>query len=375
MSRRAASRLSRLLAIAYGCGAVILISAAPAAADAAPPYLPGDPVGMPSGPVKDVFIEHEELSMDLTGLGAQLLTTPDNRTAAIDARYTLRNDGAAHGIDLVFVTASLAVARSQVLFDGNPVASNTNPLGSVPASWMPPYGTPSLGGGPDLDYNVDKAIAITFHVEMGAGRHTMETRYNAMPAQQSGEGANGDTRFWQVAFVLSPARQWGGFGDLDVRVQVPAGWLAAVRPGLSRRGDVLTGHFIGIPANAIAITARMPIPMDWTAPGWVGGSLLLLALAIAVGWLLGWKIGWFAVLPAPLFAISLAIVVSYAASARNDAIPPGQESWFGSRGNGLVVLFEVVLALGAGFVIGAIGLLIGRALQLRSASQMRRPSL
>jgi hypothetical protein len=119
----------------------------------------------------------------------------------------------------------------------------------------------------------------------------------------------------------------------------------------------------------------MPIPMDWTAPGWVGGSLLLLALAIAIGWLLGRMIGWFAVLPAPLFAIALAIVVSYAASARNDAIPPGQESWFGSRGNGLVVLFEVVLALGAGFVIGAIGLLIGRALQLWSALRMRRPSL
>jgi hypothetical protein len=350
------------------------LSAAPAAADAAPPYVPGDPVGVPSGPVRDVFIEHEDLSMDLTGVGAPLFTAADDRTVAIDARYTLRNDGPAQGVDFVFVTASLAVPRSQVLFDGSPVASSTGPLGSVPTSWMPPHGTPSLDGRPDLDYNVYKAVAITFHVEMAAGRHTMETRYNAVPAQQSGSGENGDTRWWQLAFVLSPARQWGGFGDLDVSVRVPPGWQAAVRPVLSRHGNLLTGHFIGIPADAIAITSRMPIPTDWTAPGWVAGSLVLLGLAVAIGWLLGWKIGWFSVLLAPLFAIALAVVVSYAASARNNAIPPGQESWFGAKGNGLVVLFEVVLALGAGFVIGANGLLVGRALQLWSASQTRRSS-
>jgi hypothetical protein len=375
VSRRSASRLATLITAACASGTVILLSAASAAADAASPYVPGEPVGVPYGPLKDVFIEHENLSIDLTGVGAlPPYTGTDDRTAIIDARYTLRNDGAAQGVDLVFVTASVAVPRSQVLFDGSPVESSTGPLGLVPASWMPPHATPTLAGGSDLPYLVTQPVAITFHVAMGAGRHTMETRYSAMPGQQSGNGGNGDPRFWQVAFVLSPARQWGGFGDLNVSVRVPGGWEAAVYPALSRVGDLLTGHFQGVPADAIAITTRLPIPTDWTAAGWVGGSVLLLALAVAVGRWLGWRIGWWSLLTAPLFAIPLAWVVSIAASARNNAIPPGQESWFGSKGTGLLVLLEVVLALGAGFVIGATGLAIGRVSQLWSSSRTHRSS-
>src|ERR1700680_3366331 len=179
MSRRAASRLVLLLGAACWCEAVFLLSAVSAAADAAPPYTPGEPVGVPSGPVKDVFIEHEDLSMDLSGVSASLPTGgfSDDRRALVDARYTLRNDGPARGVDLVFVTSSLAVPRSNVLFDGSPVASAAGPLGSVPSSWMPPHGTPSLDGGPDIDYYVGQPVAIAFHIEMRAGRHTMETQY------------------------------------------------------------------------------------------------------------------------------------------------------------------------------------------------------
>jgi hypothetical protein len=373
MARRAASRLATLITTAGWCGAVILLSAVSVSADSAPPYVPGDPVGVPSGPVKDVFIEHEDLSMDLTGVGASLPTlgASDERSAVVDARYTLRNDGAAQGVDLVFVTASIAVARSQVLFDGAPTASTTGPLGSVPASWMPPHGTPSLDGGPDIGYYVGKAVAITFHVEMGAGRHTMETRYNAVPAQTSSYNV---PRSWQLAFVLSPARQWGGFGDLNVNVRIPTGWDAAVRPRLTREGGVLTGHFTGIPSDAIAITTRLPNPADPSNAGWVAGSMLVLASAVAIGWTLGPRIGWFALLLSPLFAIFLAVVVAITSSYHNALIPYDQESWADVKGNGLFVLIAVVLAFFAGFVIGALGLAVGTGAQRWSSSQTRRTS-
>jgi hypothetical protein len=363
MSRRAASRLAKLLAAAYGCGAVFLLSAVSAAADSAPPYHPGDPVGVPSGPVKDVFIEHEDLSMDLTGVSASLpsVGSADDRMAVVDARYTLRNDGAAQGVDLVFVTASLAVARTQVLFDGSPVASATGPLGSVPASWMPPHGTPSLDGGPDIDYLVEKPVAITFHVEMGAGRHSMETRYNAVPTQQSSFGV---PRSWQLAFVLSPARQWAGFGDLSVSVHVPSGWDAAVRPSLTRAGNVLSGHFTGIPSDAIAITTRLPNPADPGNAGWLAGSMVVLAAAVATGWILGSRLGWFALLLSPLFAIPMAVVVAITASYHDAVIPYDQQSWADMKGSGLFVAIDVFLALFAGTGIGAVGLAAGRALRL-----------
>jgi len=302
--------------------------------------------------------------MDLTAVAVPPLPyvgAADGRTALVDARYTLRNDGAAQGIDLVFVTASLAVPRSEVLFDGSPVASVTGPLGAVPKSWMPPPGTPSLDGGADIDYHVDTPVAITFHVEMGTGRHTMETRYTAVPAQQSGYGA---PRAWQLAFVLSPARQWGGFGDLNVSVRVPSGWDAAVRPGLSRAGDVLTGHFNGLPSDAIAITTRMPNPPDLTNAGWLVGLVLVLASAVAIGRFLGSKIGWFTLVLSPLFSIALAVFVAIGASYHNALIPYDQASWSEAKGNALGVVIDVVLALFAGFLIGAIGLAAGRATRL-----------
>ena len=362
MSRRTVSRLALLLAAAYGSAAVALLSAVPAAADAAPPYTPGDPVGVPSGPVKDVFIEHEDLSMDLTGVAGSIPAgSSDDRTVLVVARYTLRNDGPARGVDLVFVTSSLAVPRSNVLFDHSPVASAAGPLGSVPPSWMPPHGTPSLDGGPDLDYYVGQPVAITFHVEMSAGRHTMETQYSAVPAQESGYSV---PRAWQLAFVLSPARQWGGFGDLNLSVKVPSGWDATVRPGLRRAGNVLSGHFTGIPSDAIAITTRMPNPIDLTSAGWVVGSVLVLASAVAIGWFLGSRIGWFTLLLSPLFAIALAVVVAMGASYHNALIPYDQASWSEAKGNALGVVIDVVLALFAGFVIGAIGLAAGRATRL-----------
>ena len=138
---------SRLVTTAGACAVVILLSPARAAADAAPPIVPGDPVGAPSGAVAEVYIEHEDLSMDLVGLASNTLS---HQLAVVDARYVLRNDGAERGVDLVFVTASSAVPNSLVLFDGSPVASGTGPLGPVPATWMPPAGTPPLSPGPDI---------------------------------------------------------------------------------------------------------------------------------------------------------------------------------------------------------------------------------
>src|SRR5258708_32731654 len=167
-----------LLSVAAACAATILM-AGPALADAASPWSPGDPVGVPSGAVQDVFIEHEDLSMDLSGLNA---SNRDGRpTAAIGATYTLRNDGDATGIDLIFITASNDVSSVKVVLDGAAIPAKVGPLVPVPPSWMPPRGTPSLRGGPDLPYSVYTAAVLTFPIFLGPGRHTMVTRYQAPP--------------------------------------------------------------------------------------------------------------------------------------------------------------------------------------------------
>jgi hypothetical protein len=351
------------LAAAAACAATIL-TAGPALADAAPPYTPGDPVGVPSGAVQDVFIEHEDLSMDLSGLNPS--NPHDRPIATILATYTLRNDGASKGIDLVFVTATREVRGVEVVLDGTAIAAQVGPLGPVPASWKGPRGTPDPEGGPDLYYPLNGAAGLAFHVELGAGRHTMGARYQARPTVNSGEALHAEPVRWQLAFVLSPARQWKGFGDLDVSVRVPSGWLAAVRPSLSRRGDVLTGHFDGIPADSVDLTAHMPQPPDYRGIAWDRGQLGVIVLSVIIGLVGAMLVRWpfqFAVFGAtPIFPLFLAIVVNYGEYLRNTSIPYAQLSWFGVRGVPISSFVQVPYAVVIGFLLGLLGLTVGIAI-------------
>lgn len=350
-------RLTALLAIAAASVAMIL-TAQPSLADAAPPISPGDPVGVPSGAVQDVFIEHEDLTMDLSSLSTYIPYR--GMRTAVQATYQLRNDGAAKGIDLVFVTASQNVAGVQVVLDGQTVDATLGPLGPVPASWMPPTGTPPLQAGPDIPYGVDRPAGLTFRIGLSSGRHTLMTSYQAAPTQYSGDAYAYEPHFWQLAFVLSPARQWEGFGDLAVTVRVPSGWPAAVRPALVRSGDALTGHFDGIPANAIGVTTRMPTPPDWTRAGWLAGSFVAAIGSVIAGWLFGRPRRWPLLLGlGPILVGFPAILVSASLQMRYDGIPAGQESWFGAKGVGFAALGQTFEALVVGLILGQVGLVVG----------------
>ena len=347
----------RLIAFTLASGAAIL-TAATALADAAPPWRPGDAVGVPSAAVKDVFIEHEDLTMDLSAVANAHGRTPP--TASVVAKYSLRNAGAAKGIDLVFVTASEHVSGVQVLLDGQAVAANLGPLGPVPNNWMPPQGTPAPQGGPDLPYLIDRPAGLTFHVELAPGRHTMATSYQAIPTEYSGDASAYEPVYWQLAFVLSPARQWAGFGDLAVSVRVPAGWPAAVRPSLDRTGNVLTGRFSGVPADSIGITTRMPVPPDPTFPLSIGGIAAVAVLCVITGWFFARPTRWPALLvAAPLLAFVPAVLIFIALQVRQYSIPDGQASWWLARGVFFSQLGQVLLVSIEAVIGGEVGLFIG----------------
>ncbi|HVS47426.1 MAG TPA: hypothetical protein VHJ99_00810 [Candidatus Dormibacteraeota bacterium] len=347
----------RFLALAAACAAMVL-TARPALADAAPPIVPGDPVGLPSGLVKDVFIEHEDLTMDLSGLNDN--TSVDTARAAVLATYTLRNDGDAKNIDLVFVTASQDVSAVEVVLDQVPVVATVGPLGPVPASWMPPAGTPNLLGGPDLPYEVDRPAGLTFRVFLIYGRHTLTTRYRALPTQYSGNAYGYEPHFWQLAFVLSPARQWKGFGDLAITVRVPPGWPAAVHPTLERSGDALTGHFDGVPADAIGVTTRMPTPPDWTQAGWVVSVLVVVIVGVSAGWLLGRPRRWPWLLGVGPFLVTFpAIVITVLEQMRYYSVPAAQMSWSGAKGVGFAAIADTLVAFIVGLILCQIVLTTG----------------
>lgn len=146
--------------------------------------------------------------------------------------------------------------------------------------------------------------------------------------------------------MLAPARQWEGFGDLNVTVRVPAGWSVATRPDSRRQGDTLSGHFDGIPGDAVGITTRMPLPADWTQAGGIASLLVVVVVSLITGFALGRRFGWPGALGsvgiiAPTLAFLSAVVIAVVVDAKQNALPDGQRSWFGAKGTGFVWLWYV----------------------------------
>jgi hypothetical protein len=97
-----------------------------------------------------------------------------------------------------------------------------------------------------------------------------------------------------LAYILAPAREWAGFGGLDVHVQVPDAWRFSSTLPLTRTGDEFTGSFGELPADAIAMTAQAPsISIVGAAVFWCSKLLLLVCLvgAPVILWRLGKRIG------------------------------------------------------------------------------------
>jgi hypothetical protein len=261
--RRSARRLgAALLAVA-----LLALPAASARANMAEPYTgparAGRAAGEPSGGLREVFIERERLHIDLRPL-------EDDEPAQVEAVYRVRNDGPARTLDLVFVAAGLTTGEHGVWVDGRPVASRPAAAGALPASWRVPGSTPALGSDGPLAYEVEGEGTLSFRVALAPGRHEVRVRYPALASTYVDQDQL--TAAQQLAYVLAPARDWAGFGGVDVRVDLPRGWRAASEPEMRREGDALVGAWDRVPADALALTVRPREPNP--APYWAGWLLL-----------------------------------------------------------------------------------------------------
>lgn len=244
-------------------------AAAPARANMANPQSLGELIGEPSGALADVAITAEELTLDLRPLAS-------GAPALVTASYHLENRGAARTVSLLFVSPGLASGSATL--DGAAVAVTEIPLPTeLPPSWVPP--PERAGRYPPLQ----KALSLSLALKAGAQIATV--RYEAHPPTY--HGSSRVYRTHQIEYTLAPARAWGGFGTLDVKVLLAPGWTADPTPALARDGDVLTGHFSGVPADALTIDTAAPDPSGLaTSLSWVGGALGL-GLAALVATLLG----------------------------------------------------------------------------------------
>ncbi|MDT5296395.1 MAG: hypothetical protein QOJ76_3275, partial [Acidobacteriota bacterium] len=300
--------------VALALGGLLLVAAATTAranmAARLPESRPGDAPREPSGELKAMHIVRESLVIDMRPL-------KDRRPAVVEATYTVRNDSDTRDLELVFVAAAMQPGpagaawfwkgrdwvpdpqRRQneggVWLDGQPIAALTDAnAGGLPEAWAPPARTPGLEPGQGgLPYKVLSEGTLTFRVTLAPGEHIIRVRYEARPGAYADAGSH--AVYWQLGYVLAPAREWASFGGLDAKVLLPVGWRAASSPEMRREGDALVAKWEEIPADALAITAQTnERTNDDTEAFWndlIIQGVLFTALAVLAGWKLGGLLG------------------------------------------------------------------------------------
>ncbi|MDB4950916.1 MAG: hypothetical protein JWM27_3565 [Gemmatimonadetes bacterium] len=323
--------------------AAVLAVPASARGNMASPVHPGARVGEPASGLEHLVVVHESLRIDLRALAK-------GDPAVVQAVYRVRNDGARRTVPLLFVADGLLDEGSGVWMDGLPVPSLPAKAAGLPASWQPPAHTPALEPGlPALDYDVaDRAGDLSFALDLAPGEHVVRVRYLARATARSGDSP---AVFWQLGYVLAPARDWAGFGGMDLRVDLPAGWRAASSPALRRQGDALVGAWNRLPADALALTAQAPVGSGaGTRAGFVALVLAGLVVCAWLGRLLGAALarrgrstGW-----ATAPSAALALVWSVAAGIGGAALPSlltgslgPQKAWGYGYGTAVFALLAV----------------------------------
>jgi hypothetical protein len=373
------------LTLAAVCAALFAHSTVARANMAAPQpgSRPGDAPREPSGELKSMHIERETLVIDLRPL-------KDRRPAIVEATYTVRNDGEQRDLELVFVADAMrpgvpwvwnghdwaqdpkrAQAEGGVWLDGQTVAaladSNTEGL---PQKWVAPFQTPGLFPGQSpLPYKTLGEGTLTFRVTLATGEHNIRVRYEARP------GAYCDTRshaiYWQLGYVLAPAREWASFGKLDAKVLLPRGWRAEASQEMRREGDALVAMWDKIPADTLAVTAQTN-ERTFSDEGvfWVVlivQGCICTVLAAFAGWLIGRWLGrrgrnfaW-SLLVAPALAV-LFVYLSYLFADVLAAPSAPEQAAFNAVGGygGIITFFLVIVITGWLFIITLIAAFIAR---------------
>lgn len=336
-----------------------------------PESRPGARVAEPDGGgLKSIHILRETLLIDLRPLRA-------GRPALVEATYRVRNDGEARDVELVFVAAGLAprgeaggwawrrgrwvreasaeaAPESGVWLDGRPVPASESSGEVFPKAWETPPETPGFAerGIKALPYKAEgEGDAINFRLPLAAGEHTVRVRYEARPSAHS--DVQSDAVYWQLGYVLSPAREWASFGGLDAKVLVPEGWRAAASPEMRREGDALVASWDALPADSLAVTAQTDgRPVYNSGSFWM--SLIILGALFGVfagyaGWKVGRRLGaqgrtggW-ALVYSPALALLFCLLASLVATLISAPTAPDQIAFNRIGGYDFLVTFFLLL--------------------------------
>lgn len=229
-------------------------------ANMAAPSQGGNLTAEPSG-LENIFITRETLTIDFRPLG-EMKSVMDDKNVFVEAVYEVENRDADKNLNLIFAVGSKNVQDFEVFVDDQKV-EKTEVLETynLPESWRTSRETP-WENGRKLMYNPSQNLTkpISFSLTIPKGKHTLKAKYKSEAAVFLNLGK---MKAFQFAYILAPAREWAGFGELDVSVYLPKDWKIETLPQLTREGEVLKGNFKGIPADSLAITVQPPMPANY----------------------------------------------------------------------------------------------------------------
>ncbi|MDO8670784.1 MAG: hypothetical protein Q7O66_05055 [Dehalococcoidia bacterium] len=271
-----------------------------------------------------VRIDRERLSFDLTG---------DLNQALVKASYDLANvSGKDVSLDLTFIASQSGALV--VSLDGTPLVVRESPTDGLPKEWVAITSgiDPLTGQDYDLGGPLDSregSRAFSFRLQLPAGKSgTLDARYTARL------GFDRDRYSYNVhhlAYVLGPAKNWAGFGTLDVSVIVPSRYVLASSPSLNKISNSngaarYGGTFQGIPGELLrlsTVASAASASSDWETGKTVLAFVIPLAVALIMCLVYGYlfsrlKRPWLAV----FCAIFLAPLATLAVSWLVFTVPP-----------------------------------------------------
>lgn len=259
------------------------------------PFLAGNSIGEPMIDLGSVIVEKETLTIDLRELAnferskmIEFTSEFSPRLAFIETLYKIRNDKESQNITLTFFGDAMSFmpnTKSGVWLNDTLVNLENFDTAEkdLPINWGIPNFTPSVNGNWRIPYRpLLKSPTIKFKVEVPTGNHTLRVAYFAQPSTYlQGE----ETIPWQFVYVLTPARDWVGFSNLDTKIYIPKGWKFASNIKLTSEGETVKGSWQSLPSSSLSLTVQIPSPSFFKLGilAWVIG----LAIALTSGTLLG----------------------------------------------------------------------------------------
>ena len=328
-------------------------------ANLAAPSQGGNVTGEPSG-LEEIYITNENLTIDFRPLG-DLKNVTDDANVYVEAVYDIENKGEEKELKLVFAVGSQKVNDFQILFDDIAVAKTDSvKIEELPEAWRPPDETPWLEGKNLMYYPASSLTnSVSFSLVIPPGKHIIKTKYTSEAAIYRGLGK---LRAFQFAYILAPAREWAGFGGLQVKVFLPKDWTIAALPELEREGEILKGNFAKIPADSLGITVQPPMPANHGLYANIFSAIFIFSMFgvplcfLIYGWFAGFKLKmpWLTGIGFGfVWALSFCISGYFASYGADNMIPAAYYSSYGYGDffDGLLLIFFTIVLIFAGFGI------------------------